>query len=134
MMRHNGKNNMNNSADLTSSTSKSSGFGRIEVVPEVLLTIARRVALRTTGVVMMSEIPATAPRRTGKVLRQDGVLLAMERDVATLDIYIITSADHNIPEIGRTLQNSVRENIALMVGVAVNAIHIHVEDVVYATP
>jgi uncharacterized alkaline shock family protein YloU len=108
--------------------------GQVQVVPEILVTISRRAALRTKGVVRMAEIPGSFVKRFSRRLRQDGVLLDVEEGAATVDLFVVMDANHNIMETGRKLQAAVIEGIDNMVGIPVRSVHVHVEDVVYPAP
>jgi uncharacterized alkaline shock family protein YloU len=110
-------------------------IGRIEVVPEILITIAQRAALRTHGVMQLAEIPSTMTRRFSRHMRRDGILLELsENGTATFDLFVIMDANVNIMDASRKLQASIVEGIDNMVGIPVNAVNIHVEDVIYPEP
>lgn len=108
------------------------GFGRIEVVPEILMAIAQRTALHTEGVFALAEIPSSLARRHSRKMRERGILLDLENGVATFDLFLILKADVNMMETSRKVQEAIIERIDTMVGIAVHAVNIHVEDVSYA--
>lgn len=107
------------------------GRGRVEVVPEILITIAQRAALRTKGIVRMAEIPGAFAGRFSRRLRRDGILLDVEDGAANVDLFVIVDANLNIMETSRKLQAAVVEGIDNMVGIPVRAVNVHVEDVFY---
>lgn len=106
--------------------------GRIEVAPDVLATIAHYAALRVEGVAKMAPIPADVARLFRRDARHNGVLLDFADDKIKFDIYVIMSPHVNIMETSQRLQTAVIEAIDTMVGIPVDAVNIHVEDVVYA--
>lgn len=108
------------------------GFGRIEVVPEILISIAQRSALRTTGVAQLAEAPNNVARRHARSMKKDGVLLELEDGRATFDLYVIMDANRNIMETARMMQTAIVEGIDTMIGIPVTAVNIHVEDVIFA--
>lgn len=110
---------------------KRESYGRIEVAPEVLATIAHYAASRVDGVVKMADVPADAQRMFRKATKHNGVLLDMADNQIKFDIYVMMSPQVNIMETSQALQTAVAESIANMVGVPVTAINIHVEDVIY---
>lgn len=108
-------------------------IGRIEVAPEVLVTIAHFASLRVEGVAKMAPIPADVARLFRRESRQSGVLLNLtEANKVKFDIYVIMSPHVNIMETSKRLQTAVAEAIDTMVGISVEAVNVHVEDVVYA--
>jgi uncharacterized alkaline shock family protein YloU len=107
-------------------------IGRIEVAPDVLATIAFYAALRVEGVIKMAPIPADVARLFRRDARHNGVLLDFANDKIKFDIYVIMSPHVNIMETSQRLQTAVIEAIDTMVGIPVDAVNVHVEDVVYA--
>lgn len=108
-------------------------IGKIEVAPEVLATIAQHTTLRVDGVEKMAPVPADVARLFRRENRHNGILLELtDHNSVKFDIYVIMSPHINIMETSKRLQTAVLEAIDTMVGVAVDAVNIHVEDVVYA--
>lgn len=109
-------------------------IGRIEVAPEVLTTIARFATLRLEGVRKMQPVPADVARlfRRSTHTHQNGVLLDLSDGKIKFDIYVIMDPHVNIMETSRNLQKAVVEAIDTMVGIPVEAVNVHVEDVLYA--
>jgi uncharacterized alkaline shock family protein YloU len=109
-------------------------IGRIEVAPDVLVTIAHFASLRVEGVAKMASIPADVARLFRRESRKSGILLNLTDDnKVKFDIYVIMSPHVNIMETSKRLQTAVAEAINTMVGISVEAVDVHVEDVVYAT-
>ncbi|NHZ72079.1 MAG: Asp23/Gls24 family envelope stress response protein [Aquificales bacterium] len=107
-------------------------IGRIEVAPGVLAMIALNAALRVDGVTKMAPIPADVARLFRKEVRQDGVLLQVgDQNQVKIDIYVIMDPYVNIMEASRGIQTAVSEAIDTMVGIPIEAVNVHVEDVVY---
>jgi uncharacterized alkaline shock family protein YloU len=107
-------------------------IGRIEVAPGVLAMIALNAALRVEGVTKMAPIPADVARLFRKEVRQDGLLLQVgDQNQVKIDIYVIMDPYVNIMEASRGIQTAVTEAIYTMVGIQVDAVNVHVEDVVY---
>jgi uncharacterized alkaline shock family protein YloU len=108
-------------------------IGRIEVAPEVLVTIAYHAVLRLDGVVKMAPVPADVARLFRREARHHGILLELlEDDRVKFDIYVIMSPHVNIMETSQRLQTAVIEAIDTMVGIPVEQVNVHIEDVVYA--
>lgn len=106
--------------------------GRIEVAPEVLVTIAHYAALRVDGIAKMASAPTDSNRLFRRTAREDGIILQFtEEDRLKFDIYVIMDPNVNIMETSRALQTAVIEAIDTMVGIPVEMVNVHVEDVLY---
>ncbi len=106
-------------------------IGRIEVAPDVLAMIAFFATQRVEGVAKMATIPADAARLFRRHSRHDGIILDLSDDKVRFDIYVIMAPDVNIMETSHALQTAVIEAIDTMVGLPVDAVNVHVEDVIY---
>lgn len=106
-------------------------IGRIEVAPEVLVTIARYAVQGVEGVGHMAQVPADMARLFQRGLRQDGVLLDLSENKVRFNIYVIMAPHVNLLEASRAIQTAVTEAVETMVGIAVDAINVFVEDVHY---
>lgn len=108
-------------------------IGRIEVAPEVLATIAYYATLRVDGIAKMAPIPPDVARLFRRDTRHHGVLLDLvDEGRVKFDIYVIMNPHVNIMETSQRLQTAVMEAIDTMVGIPVDAVNVHVEDVIYA--
>ena len=106
-------------------------MGRIEVAPEVLATIAHFAVLRVDGVSRMAQIPADIARMFKRATRQNGIVLDVVNNRLRFNIYVIMEPQVNVLQASRQMQSAVTEAIDTLVGVPVDAVNIHVEDVVY---
>ena len=107
-------------------------IGRIEVAPEVLVTIARIAVERVEGVDQLAQVPADIARLFQRGLRQDGVLLDLSENKVRFNIYAIMSPHVNLLETSRAVQTAVTEAMDTMVGIPVDAVNVFVEDVHYS--
>lgn len=112
-------------------TEHTPSIGRIEVAPEVLLTIVRKVVLDVKGVREMASIPADVASFFRRSPRHDGIVLHHKDNHLTFDIYLNMTPNVNLRETSRAVQVAVVEAIDKMVGIPVDAVNVHVEDVVY---
>jgi len=106
-------------------------IGRIEVAPEVLATIAHFAVLRVEGVARMAQIPAPIARMFRRATRQDGILLDLSDNKVRFGIYVIMEPQASVLETSRQVQSAVVEAIDTLVGIPVDSVNVHVEDVVY---
>lgn len=105
--------------------------GRIEVAPNVLTTIARRTALNVEGVQRLTPPPAEMGHLLRRIIRQEGVALDMSDGALIIDVYVLMDPHVNLRETSRAIQTAIVEAIDKMVGITVDAVNVHVEDVVY---
>ena len=115
-----------------SDTEQTQSLGRIEVAPEVLTTIAHFATIRMEGILRTAPVPADVARLFRRGIQHDGILLDLSEDSVKFDIYVIMNPNVNIMETSRALQAAVAEAVDTMVGIPVDAVNIHVENVVYA--
>ena len=106
-------------------------IGRIEVAPEVILTIVRQEVLGINGVWNMAPVPSEVGHLFRRTTRQDGVALDYTDNQLRIDTYVYMNPDVNLHETSRAIQVAVSEAIDKMVGVPVASVNVHVEDVVY---
>lgn len=110
---------------------KQESIGRIEVVPEVLVTIARFATLEVEGVRQFAPVPSDMARLFQRGLRQEGVVLDLSENRRTFNIYVIMDPHVNLLETSRKVQTAVTEAIDTMLGIPVDAVNVFVEDVLY---
>ncbi len=102
--------------------------GRVTIAPDVLITIARLTTMGVPGVVRM--VPLGVP----KLLQRgghDGILLGVEDDRVRFDLFIVADANANLRQVGHRIQAEIGRAIRDMVGMRVEAINIHIQDVAY---
>lgn len=107
-------------------------IGRIEIAPEVLTTIAHYTTLSVEGVNALAAIPTDMSRLFRRAIKHDGVVLHYDEGRLVFDIYVLMAPHVNVLETSHTIQAAVLEAIDKMVGIPVDAVNVHVEDVVYA--
>ncbi|MFQ5398827.1 MAG: Asp23/Gls24 family envelope stress response protein [Anaerolineae bacterium] len=110
---------------------KHESIGRIEVAPGVLATIVHYATLRVDGVARMASVPSEVARLFRRETRHGSIVLDLSDNKVRFDIYVIMDPHVNIMETSRKLQTAVVEAIDTMVGIPVDAVNVHVEDVVY---
>jgi uncharacterized alkaline shock family protein YloU len=108
-------------------------IGRIEIAPEVLTAIVQHTTLSVEGVNQLASVPPDMSRLFRRSVRSDGVLLNYADDNLTFDVYVFMDPHVNVLETSYAIQGAILEAIDKMVGVPVDAVNVHVEDVLYAT-
>ncbi len=104
--------------------------GVVTVEPEVLETIARFSALKVPGVVQLAEKEGEHPLG----LTKKAVLVQVNEGKVTVELSLIAGPDISLLRLGRAVQYEVTRAIQNMIGMPVEAVHIHIEDVVYPRP
>ncbi len=108
--------------------------GSTTIAPEVLLTIAQLTALSVPGVSRLSHIQGAGVNRLIKPSQyREGVKIDVVDDLVTVDIYIILKDDVNVREISHNIQHEVARAITEMVGMTVDRVNIHIEDIDYTS-
>jgi uncharacterized alkaline shock family protein YloU len=102
-------------------------IGRITISPEVLETVARLTALAVPGVVRL-----TTPPGMQRLLGQDGVKIQIAEDRVLVDVYVVTGPEVNMLNIGHQIQTEVTRAIQDMVGMKVESVDVHIEDVAHS--
>lgn len=107
-------------------------IGRIEVAPEVLLTIVHQEVLGIEGVNRMASAPSEVSNLFRRSSRYEGVVLDYSEGRLNFNVYVLMDPDVNLRETSQAIQVAVIEAIDKMVGVPVESVNVHVEDVIYA--
>lgn len=100
------------------------------IAPDVLLTIARLSALGTPGVARTSAAPGGVNRLLKRGV-DDGVRIEVRDQSVTVDLYLVLEHDQNVREVSRAVQAATARAISEMVGMDVQAVNVHVEDIAY---
>lgn len=103
--------------------------GKTTVSPAVLVAIARMAALSVPGVSGMAPIPDSV--RLFRRPNDEGVRIVIQDNLVSGDIHLVLKEDVNIREVGRSVQMQVARAIREMVGMDVNRINVHIENIEY---
>jgi uncharacterized alkaline shock family protein YloU len=102
--------------------------GRVTIAHNVLLTIALLTTARVPGVVRLVPCGVQGWLQRGG---DEGVLLQVDGESVRFDLFIVADANANLREIGKKIQEEVARAIRDMVGMAPEAINVHIQDVAY---
>lgn len=103
-------------------------IGRITVAPEVLETIAQLTTLAVPGVARL-----VSPPGMRRLLRHDGVRLEITDISVRVELWVVTEPDVNMLKVGHQIQAEVTRAIQDMVGMEVQSVDVHIEDVTYSS-
>jgi uncharacterized alkaline shock family protein YloU len=101
--------------------------GSVTVEPTVLETIARLTTLGVPGVVDIVE------REVDRLLGVPGksVVVQVKDGGVIVDVHIVAGPDQSLLQLGRKIQYEVTRAVRQMTGMPVEAVNVHIEDVVY---
>ena len=103
--------------------------GRTTIAPGVLSTIIRLTALQVAGVSRLAQAPSSVNTLFGRN-RDDGVEITIQDDGSVYaDLHLILTDKVNIRETSKKVQNEVSDAISKMVGMEVDTINVHIEDI-----
>jgi len=107
--------------------------GATTIAPGVLVTIAQLTALGVPGVVRLTPPPAGINRWFRRTVG-DGVILGIDEDSVSVELHLILTHDVNVREVSRKVQQEVARAIQEMVGMKVDRIDVHIEDIDFEDP
>jgi uncharacterized alkaline shock family protein YloU len=106
--------------------------GTVTIAPEVLVTIVRLATRDVPGVHAMSaDWTRDVNRFLGNPRVGDGVLTRVQGERVGVDLYIVVEPDVSMLELGRLIQAEVTRSIEDMLGMEVQEVNVHIEDVYY---
>jgi uncharacterized alkaline shock family protein YloU len=102
--------------------------GTTTIAPGVLVTIAKMTALSVRGVTGVAQVPGGVDRwfRRGA---GEGVQIEVDDNAVSVDLYLVLANDAQVRQVCRKVQTEVARAIQEMVGMQVNRINVHVEDI-----
>lgn len=106
---------------------------KVTIAPTVLLTVARYATLGVEGVARMGSTPGGVDRIFRRNPAASGVMMVVnnqDRSVAC-DVYIVVEPNVSMREVSYNVQREVARAIHEIVGMAVLAVNVHIEDVAY---
>lgn len=103
----------------------------VTIAPDVLLTVARLATLRVPGAIQMGSTPGGVDRLLRRIPAANGVQIAIEDGVVTAHLYVVADAAVNLREMSVEIQKSVARSIREILGMKVESVNVHIEDVVF---
>lgn len=110
----------------TEATETQGDIGKITIAPQVLTTTVRLTALAVSGVARL-----IAPPGVGRLLQGDGVRVEVVDDKIYVKVYLVTDPGVNLLSVGRKVRTEVTRALEDMLGVEVEAVDVHIEDVAF---
>ncbi len=114
--------------------SRSDELGNIHISEEVLAGIAAAAALEVEGVSgLAANLGSDIAELLGKKNLAKGVHVQMEEEKVTVDLSILMSYGHThtIPEVGRAVQDGVKNAVESMTGLEIAAVNVNVGGITF---
>ncbi|GAB2492310.1 Asp23/Gls24 family envelope stress response protein [Alkalibacterium psychrotolerans] len=117
--------------DKVNETNKMNTLGEIEVAPEVLEVIAGIAANEVDGVhAMQGKFTKKMKNVFGKTNHKKGIHLVSDEEGLKVEIYCYFNFGVNVPEVAKTIQQRVREQVLHMTDIELAEVNIHIADIV----
>lgn len=117
--------------DKVNEKDKMNTLGEIEVAPEVLEVIAGIAANEVDGVhAMQGKFTKNMKNVFGKTNHKKGIHLVTDEDGLKVEIYCYFNFGVNVPEVAKTIQQRVREQVLHMTDIELAEVNIHIADIV----
>lgn len=104
--------------------------GKITVSPGVLLDIVQQAALYADGVIRMAPIPPRVDRIFRRLITAEGIQMELKASSIIIELYLVVRAVDMLA-LGQRVQKEVVRTMDKLVGLKVDAVNIHIEDVAY---
>jgi uncharacterized alkaline shock family protein YloU len=101
----------------------------VTIAPGVLLTVVRLATLNVAGVVRMGSTPGGVQRVFRRVPAANGAQITIDEDTVTVHLYVVADASANLRDMSVQVQKSVERSIREILGMKVESVNVHVEDV-----
>ncbi|MEK6222333.1 MAG: Asp23/Gls24 family envelope stress response protein [Chloroflexota bacterium] len=107
--------------------------GKTTIAPGILQAIGELTTLQNESVSRLALFNRNPGLKFLPHFRSHGVLVNIDNGRVTLDVYVVMKENINVRQASKELQNEVSRAVTEMVGMEVNAINIHIEDIDYLT-
>ncbi len=112
--------------------SRSDELGNIHISEEVLAGIAAAAALEVDGVSgLAANLGGDIAELMGKKSLAKGVRIQMEDEKVTAELSILMAYGHTIPEVGRAVQEGVKNAVESMTGLEIAAVNVNVGGITF---
>ncbi len=106
--------------------------GNIEIPQDVIATLAGNTAVESYGIVGMAskhQVRDGVSELLGIDNYSRGVVVELEDDQLTVDLFIIVGYGVKISEVASNVQGAVKYKLEKTLGLEINAVNIHVQGV-----
>jgi uncharacterized alkaline shock family protein YloU len=103
--------------------------GKVTIAPNVVVTIVQKTAGSVPGVAKLCDNVPGVKRLLGLHTVGRGVEVNVVDDRVSVDVYLMAKRNVDLLQMGRQLQQRVTRAIEDIVGMGVQEVNVHVEDV-----
>ena len=115
--------------------SRSDELGNIHISEEVLAVIAAAAVLEVEGIGgLAANLGSDIAELLGKKNLAKGVSAKMEGDKVVVTLSILMAFGHTIPEVGKAVQEAVKNAVESMTGMEVAAVNVNVAGISLQPP
>ena len=112
--------------------SRSDELGNIHISEEVLAAISAAAALEVDGVSSLAaNLGSDIAELLGKKNLAKGVRVRMEDDKVVVELSVLMTYGHTIPEMCKAVQEGVKNAVESMTGLEVSAVNVNVGGVTF---
>lgn len=112
--------------------SRSDELGNIHISEEVLAAIAAAATLEVEGVNALSaNLGSDLAELLGKKNLAKGIQIEMEEEKVKVELSILMDYGHTIPEVGKAVQDNVKNAVESMTGLEVAAVNVAVSGIAF---
>ena len=112
--------------------SRSDELGNIHISEEVLAGIAAAAALEEEGVSSLAaNLGSDIAELLGKKTLAKGVHIQMTDETVTAELSILMAYGHTIPEVGKAVQDAVKNAVESMTGLEIAAVNVNVGGITF---
>jgi uncharacterized alkaline shock family protein YloU len=109
-------------------------LGKVTIAPNVLVTIVQKTAATVPGVAELCGSVPNVKRLLGLHTIGRGVEVNVVEDSVIVDVYLIARREVDLLQMGRKLQTDITRAIDDSVGMSVQEVNVHIEDVATELP
>ena len=114
--------------------SRSDELGNSHISEEVLAAITAAAALEVEGVSgLAANLGSDIAELLGKKNLAKGVRVKMEEDKVEVELSVLMGYGHTIPEMGKAVQEGVKNAIESMTGLEVASVNVNVGGITFPT-
>lgn len=112
--------------------SRADELGNIHIAEEVLAAVAATAAAEVPGVSGLSaNFGSDIAELLGKKNQGKGVRIQVEEEKLTVEVAILMTYGHTIPEVGKAVQENVKTTMESITGLDIAAVNVSVAGVVF---
>jgi len=104
-------------------------LGKVSIAPNVLVTIVQKTAGAMPGVDRLSDNVPGVKRFLGLETAARGVQVGVVESNVSVDVYLVARRGIDLLQMGRQLQSEITRAIEDIVGMSVQEVNVHIEDV-----